>query len=452
MPNIDSEEYEVLLQFLYMAPIGLAQIRASGEISMLNPLCAQLLMPLSKDGSLDNLFVALENIAPDLQHRVNAFPNVSGNICDAMHLHINSSLSGKIEMRVLSLNLLKLTEDRLMAVISDVTQSVKRESELRQSQAWIHTLITGVDDYAWVKLSAGGICLEWNPSIERLTGLTNVATQGAVYSIFFPHSSFNAMGAKDRLNEADRVGWSLDEGWCLRADGSRYWGSCLIAPMHEAGCPAESEHAYCLIIRDISERRELNDSLRRSLHTDHLTNIFNRRALFEAATTELQRWRHSSHSLSVVMIDADHFKQVNDRYGHAAGDAVLRHLATALVAAFSSHHTVARLGGEEFVALLPGINQNDATEITRRICQNIELQSVRVGGHVIRYTISAGVSAMENSVGSFDELLQRADAAMYIAKSNGRNQVAIWEPSVSMTLENESPSRHSQLSFPRHGN
>lgn len=429
-PEQDQNDYEALLQFLYIAPIGLAQIGPDGEIVMINALCAQLLMPLSRDGGLNNLFVALEEVAPDLRYRVGDFEASSGMICDAMHLYVDTSRSGRRDAQVLSLSLLKLDQERCMAVLGDATQAVRRERELRQSQAWIHTLVAGLTDYALVPLDDQGRCQEWNAGIERVTGFAPSLVQGASYSIFYPPDAMEAWRATDRLHEADHNGWSFDEGWRQRADGTRYWGSCLIAPMHEAGQPKTSQRSYSLILRDISDRREAAEALRRSLWTDHLTGLSNRRVLFETAELELQRWRRAPRPMSVVMIDADHFKRINDRFGHPVGDAVLRHLATALLTTFGPNSTVARLGGEEFVALMPSTGTDDAAAAALRLCRAVAAQSVQVVDYTIAYTVSAGVATMDAGLANVEALLERADIAVYAAKAAGRNRVTCWAPSL----------------------
>lgn len=434
MLQADQEEYEALVQFLYMAPTGLAQLQADGEIVMVNPLCAQLLMPLSRDGGLVNLFVALEDVAPDLRHRADRFTGPSGSICDGLQLHVDTFRSGRKETQVLSLSLFKLDATRLMAVLNDVTQAVRRERELKLSQAWIQTLVSELNDYAMVALDEAGRCQTWSPNIEQVTGFEQFATQGQNCAMFYPPDGISAQRVLDRLQEADSGGWSLDEGWRLHADGTRYWGSCLIVPLplplplSEPTNSLPGKKAYSLIIRDISDRRAAYDARQRLMFCDHLTGLSNRRALFEAAELELQRWSRTPRPLSMVMIDVDHFKQVNDRYGHAAGDAVLRHLAAALVATFNPMATLARLGGEEFVALLPGSSVQAAVEAAERLRRTIEDQRVQVGEQSISYAISAGVAGMQADVIDVDALLHRADSAMYTAKAHGRNCTNCWEP------------------------
>jgi diguanylate cyclase (GGDEF)-like protein/PAS domain S-box-containing protein len=430
-------EYEALVQFLYMAPIGLLQARLDGEILMVNPLCAQLLMPLSRDGDLNNLYAALEGVAPDLRSRVQAFEAPHGMVCEGWQLRVAADPLHRAGRRILALTLLKLDEQRLMAVLGDVTDSVQRERALRQSQAWINTLVTGLTDYALLTLDDQGRARDWNASVERVTGRKAAATIGQLYSVFYPPDALDATGAVDRLFEADRSGWSLDEGWRQRADGSRFWGSCLVAPLHAADEVLPEDRAYSLVIRDVSDRREATEALRRSVACDHLTGLANRRALFEASERELERWRRAPRPLSMVLVDADHFKRINDTFGHATGDAVLRHLAEGLSATFRAMDVVARLGGEEFVVLLPGCDEDAATAVAERLCERIAAQPVVVDGARVHCTVSIGVASMDEDVAGVEELIERADKAMYAAKAAGRNRVERWQAGMRLATRPE---------------
>jgi diguanylate cyclase (GGDEF)-like protein len=225
------------------------------------------------------------------------------------------------------------------------------------------------------------------------------------------------------LHEADSSGWSLDEGWRQHADGTRYWGSCLVVPSYATSESLVGKSSYNLIICDISNQQEAYDARQHLLSRDHLTGLSNRRALYEAAELEFQRWNRVPRPLSVAMIDIDHFKQVNDRYGHAAGDEVLRHLTAAMVANFGPMDTIARMGGEEFVALMPGRTVQAATETIECLRLTVETHPVEMGEHSIHYTISAGVAGMDAGLEDVNALLHRADTVMYDAKKNGRNCV-----------------------------
>jgi diguanylate cyclase (GGDEF)-like protein/PAS domain S-box-containing protein len=431
------EELEALIQFMYLAPVGLAQIAPDGEIAMANPLSAQLLLPLSRNGELTNLFDALEDVAPELRHQVARFKPASGLVCEAVHMQLSAGVRGKSDPKMLALTLLKLDTARLMAVLTDVTQQVKREKLLRQNEAWFHAIFTGITDYALVSLDRLGRVDAWNESIGRVTGFDRDAVVGQPYSVFYPAEAITQERLLDRLHEAGENGWSLDEGWRAKADGSRYWGSALISPLHErpgavvreSEFPAgDDEPCYCLVIRDITDKREASEQLRLTQGCDHLTGIANRRTFFEAAEIEMARWRRQPRPLSLLLLDADHFKAINDQHGHPAGDAVLRDLAATLSAGFREVDVVARVGGEEFAVLLPSTGLEGAVAVANRLLAAVAARSVEVDGVRIPYCVSGGVATMDDSVSGLDALMKRADEALYAAKHAGRNRIARWLP------------------------
>lgn len=436
MSNIQ-EEYEALIEFLYLAPVGLIQTTGDGSVVLINPLSAQLLMPLTRDGSLDNLFEVLADVAPDLRHQASSFDRLSGPICEGSHIHVNAGLGGKAEAQILSLSLYKLDASRLMAVLSDVTLQVKRERLIRQNEIWFNAVAAGVTDYALVSLNSAGLVCDWNSSISNLTGMTQQDVLGKPYSLFSPTDATTPEQVMDRLREADSGGWSLDEGWRLKADGGRFWGSILIAPLRNQ-TPVNGgltdvrgdgiEPAYCLIMRDITERREAGEQHRQATSCDHLTGIANRRAFFEAAERELARRKQLPRALSLVLFDADHFKGVNDTHGHPAGDAVLCHLAKLLTATFRQVDVVARVGGEEFAVLLPSADLHNALNIANRLRENVAAQVLEIDGAKIRFTVSGGVATMDDNVSGLDELMKLADKALYKAKSAGRNRIEAHSP------------------------
>ncbi|WP_394788088.1 diguanylate cyclase [Rhodoferax sp.] len=427
-----ASEYEALLQFLYLAPVGLAQTTLTGEIVMINPLSARLLMPLSRDGNLANLFTALEPVAPELRKLVGDFAAPSGQVCDALRMQVNAGIPGKSEPQMLAITLLKLDALRLMAVIKDVTLEAQRERQLKQNEAWFNAILTGITDYALVSLDAQGCVVEWNASIGRVTGFSADAVLGQPFSIFYPADAITPDRLRDRLREADDNGWSLDDGWRIKADGQRFWGSAMVAPLRErtelsasatAPAPHPGEPAYCLVIRDISDKREANERLRQATACDHLTGIANRRAFFEAANLELERASRSPRQTSLILFDVDFFKQVNDSYGHPAGDAVLRQLATLLTATFRQVDVVARVGGEEFAVLLPSTSLEAATAVANRLREAVAAQTVQVDGTAIHYTLSGGVATLSDPANGLDALMKQADRALYAAKAAGRNRI-----------------------------
>jgi len=429
-----AQEHEALLQFLYMAPVGLVQLAADGAIQMLNPVSAQLLMPLSPDGGLTNLFEALAPVAPDLRHLCATFAAPQGTICDAVRLYVHADeRSGGPQ--VMSLSMLKLNADRLMAVLADVTVQDRRERQLRKTDAWLNAIMTNITDYALVCLDRQGRVESWNESIERVTGYASAAIKGQHYARFYPDGATTEAQQLDRLREADENGWTLDEGLRLRADGTEFWGSAMISPLPvradettPPAPPADDEPAYCMIIRDISDRRDASESLRKAAYSDHLTGLSNRRAFFEAADLELARRKKALRPVALIVIDADHFKAINDRHGHPAGDAVLSHLARTMRSVCRQVDVLARIGGEEFAIILPSVALDDALAIAERLRAEVECTPATYEQQPITYSISIGVAVMDDTLDGFDGLIKRADQALYAAKRRGRNQVACWEP------------------------
>jgi diguanylate cyclase (GGDEF)-like protein/PAS domain S-box-containing protein len=424
-------EHEALLQFLYLAPVGLVQTSLSGDVELINPLSAHLLMPISMNGGLSNLFVILESVAPELRHLSASFGPTSGTICEGFRIQLSAGIRGSQDPKILGLTLIKLNANRLMAVLTDMTQIIAQERQIKHSAAWVNAVTTDVADYALMNLDREGRIERWNSSIGRVTGFAAGDVRDQDFSMFYPDGSISPERLVDYLKEADEDGWSLDEGWRIKADGSTFWGSSMIVPVGDVNnaaaiSPLEQDRQdYAFILRDITDRHMGAAAYLKAMLSDYLTGLSNRRAFFEAADLELKRWHRQPRPLSIVVIDADFFKKVNDTYGHAAGDHVLQNLALVLKESVRVIDTVARIGGEEFAVMLPSTNIEGALNMAERFRQRVANQRVCMDGTDIRYTVSIGISAMDESVTGFDDLLQRADKALYDAKRAGRNRIEV---------------------------
>jgi diguanylate cyclase (GGDEF)-like protein len=166
------------------------------------------------------------------------------------------------------------------------------------------------------------------------------------------------------------------------------------------------------------------DVLRRAEHnaiTDPLTGLGNRRWMEEMFEREIKRLHHAGAAACLLMIDIDQFKQFNDSYGHTAGDRVISSVAGALREQLRPTDLIARFGGDEYAALLPGINLGQGLDTAERL--RLKVMSLSPTGLAMPISVSIGISEVGNS-DAFDAALQRADAAMYAAKENGRNCVA----------------------------
>jgi predicted adenylyl cyclase CyaB len=175
---------------------------------------------------------------------------------------------------------------------------------------------------------------------------------------------------------------------------------------------------------DVEDRLvAVNQALQIQALNDPLTGIFNRRAILERLDVELDRARREDQLLSVAVADIDLFKQVNDTYGHAAGDAVLRQLVERLGAALRSYDTLGRIGGEEFMVILPGAPRAEVHVVPERLRSAVERAPMHFDELEIPVTISIGVATAMYADIRRDVLVRLADDALYLAKRNGRNRV-----------------------------
>ncbi|QDL55716.1 GGDEF domain-containing protein [Rhodoferax aquaticus] len=173
-----------------------------------------------------------------------------------------------------------------------------------------------------------------------------------------------------------------------------------------------------------AELQDKQRELQRLTRTDGLTNLFNRKTFVELTQQELQRAQRQNSSTAILVMDLDYFKKVNDTWGHPAGDAVLKHAATLASSAVRSTDLVARLGGEEFIVLLPSTSIDAARRLAEKIRAKIEAHPAQWSGQRIPVTVSigsAGCTAAEKL--DFDALYYNADKALYLAKQRGRNRV-----------------------------
>ncbi len=168
---------------------------------------------------------------------------------------------------------------------------------------------------------------------------------------------------------------------------------------------------------------EYYDQLYQFSIRDGLTGLYNRKSFDDKLESEFSRCKRYGHSMSLAMIDLDHFKQVNDTFGHLAGDAVLTNLAKLFGRYFRSVDFIARYGGEEFVVILPETPLTGAVLTCERIRMAVAKNEVYVNQHTIRITISAGIAEYSPEMKSPEDIIAAADIKLYEAKNNGRNRV-----------------------------
>ncbi|MBF5095341.1 diguanylate cyclase [Azospirillum sp. INR13] len=216
----------------------------------------------------------------------------------------------------------------------------------------------------------------------------------------------------------------------LTADGREFPAEVSIAKLHHA-----RGLLFTAVIRDVSERMRVESELRRMATTDPLTGLNNRRRFMELAEVEMARLRRYGRPVSVLMLDIDRFKAINDTHGHAVGDRALVRLAEVCRAELRDTDHVGRVGGEEFAIILPETPLESATEVAERLRHRLSMADVALqpGGHsggqssggTLRMTVSIGVAICGDEDASIERALGRADRALYEAKSLGRNRVVV---------------------------
>ncbi len=428
------DQLNELLQFLYACPVGLIELAADGEIRLINPLAMQLLLPIAQNGIVVNLFRVLETYAPELRNIVAAFSGMWGIVCEGKRIFVHpGGKYGSADPLVLACTLVRIDCQRFMAALTDVSKQVMQEQRLRQAETWFATLLDSVNDYAVISLDRNGFIDGVSAAAARQTGLSRDAMMNLSLDALDLQPRSTASSAARQIAIAQRDGWHLDEGWRTRPDGERYWCQRLVAARSEDECSNPRViTGYTVILRDVTQRASDIQRLKEMLTTDHLTGASNRAHFFEAAEHARLACNAQGQPLAVVAVDIDRFKRINDTYGHAAGDAALRAVSAACRALLRPDDLFARLGGEEFVVLLPSMDLDSAVGLAERLRVAVKAITVQVGDVYFGLTASFGCAAMTDHVTAITELLTAADALLYTAKRNGRNRVEPSLPSVAV--------------------
>lgn len=301
----------------------------------------------------------------------------------------------------------------------DITARKHAEEELRLLQRALEFSANGV-----VITDAAARIVYVNPAFTRLTGYTPQESLGQNPRIIKSgkHSAeFYAEMWKVLLNGEVWHGELINR----KKDGSLYWERQTIAPIKDGR--GRISH-YVAIKEDITNRKNAEQEMERLASTDHLTGLANRRHFFHHAEAFFDFSRHPSANLSALMVDIDHFKTINDRYGHAVGDEVLCEIAKRLQQNLRPNDLIGRYGGEEFSIILPRTDCHTAQSIAERLRLAVGSQPVSTSRGAIPVTASFGIACLDTTTLSLDELLNRADQALYAAKNSGRNCCKVYQP------------------------
>lgn len=271
-----------------------------------------------------------------------------------------------------------------------------------------------------IVIDQAGTIQEFNAAAEDLFGYTTEEVVGMSVNRLMPAQ--DAAQHNAYLRNASNKAFHLMAGE-RRVMGRRKDGVQFPIEVSVGMATVRNRRFHVGLVRDITERQAFENRLIELATTDSLTGLLNRRAFLESAETAFKLARRHRHPLSAMMIDADHFKRINDSFGHQVGDDVLVELTTICRDFFRTTDTLARFGGEEFIILLPETDIDRAEEVARRLLEKIRAAEVATdGGETVRFTVSIGVAAMSDEDAGIEDLIKRADAALYDAKKEGRDR------------------------------
>lgn len=279
-------------------------------------------------------------------------------------------------------------------------------------------LVKGVKDYAIYMVDRDGTVLNWNEGARRAKGYSEDEIVGRNYDIFYAPDDRAAGIPQQNLETALTQGRVLLEGWRYRKDGSRFWASITIDAIYDDNAELLG---FAKITRDLTEHHNLVSRLEYNATHDALTGLLNRAGFFRRLEAEMAM----QSAITVFAVDLDHFKPINDKYGHAVGDAVLKAVAERLADRLNMDF-VGRLGGDEFVAV-QCIEADPAVMIGIGLAVTKAMRMPIVFGR-LRMTVGAsvGVAYATGNEDNADMLLARADVALYQAKALGRDAACLY--------------------------
>ncbi len=312
----------------------------------------------------------------------------------------------------------------LIGLLHDVTDRVKAEEMLAIKEKQYRLLAENAWDVIWT------IDKEWrftyvSPSIMRLQGYApEEILYRNMFDIVVPDfrpavaKHFRQLLSNGEIGNQERI----CEFQILHKSGIPIWVEVSTNLLHDD----DTVNGLLCVSRDVTERKRMQDELLRLATTDELTGVVNRAQFMKLGNQEMERSLRYGRMFSLLFVDLDYFKRINDTYGHKVGDQTLIWFANSMRAMLRDFDVLGRLGGDEFAILLPETNARDAFQIGERLRKALTADSLPVGDNEnIAITVSIGVAAREENDLLFDELLKKADAALYKAKRLGRNCVQI---------------------------
>ena len=421
-----ADALEELQQFLYLVPVAVVKLGSQGEVQMMTPQAVKLLQDLDLDcGLLDGPGI-MEALSPGLASEWRAHADDLGEICPARHV----ALAIDRDQRHLVLRVVRTDPRCTMLTLEDVTETVQQQQEIARQRQRLGVVMEHIEGYCVVMLDLAGRIQEWNPSIGRMFGQSRSSLVGqSVDRLLEPvvADDRRALVFGDVAATVARQGVMRREAHLRGPKGESFWADVVVTPTVEGDGDIDG---HVVVIRDVTEQHLAREKLLSDAMTDPLTGLANRRGLEHLVQAWLDNSGGLARASSWIMADVDHFKRVNDTYGHEVGDQVLKRMAQILQGAARADDVVARLGGEEFLVFLPGVALKDAMQAAERMRAGVAGATMQSQDGAFRITSSFGVA--ENPAGiAWPAVVARCDQALYAAKREGRNRV---EPALAVEV------------------
>jgi diguanylate cyclase (GGDEF)-like protein/PAS domain S-box-containing protein len=306
------------------------------------------------------------------------------------------------------------------AFVRDISEQKALERRLREQSNYLTTILNSEPECVKV-LATDGSLLDMNHAGLKLLELESIAEAREYGLMNFILPEFK-LPLQQLYHQVFQGKTGTLEFMLQGKYGRQRWVDSHAAPLYDETGKVK---ALVAVTRDITERVKLQKDLEDQARKDFLTGLPNRRYFLVLAEQELAHALRYSKPLSILMMDIDFFKSINDRYGHKTGDLVLQKLAIVCTATLRDVDVIGRMGGEEFAILLPETPGTYALDVAERIRCALENTEVIAEQYPapLKFTVSIGVATLHNREMTVDTLLQDADAALYDAKNSGRNKV-----------------------------
>lgn len=303
----------------------------------------------------------------------------------------------------------------MLGISHDITAKKRLEDKVRQQKELLDAVLDNIPGLVYMK-GANRRFLYANQHLAKMFGRPVDQIVGRLDSELMPPDVADAFWQKDLHMLATGEHYAGRESMFDATGQLRQFWSVVVPWSGFDGMPA-----LIGLITDITELQRLKDELQRQVHTDSLTGVANRRSFFERAEHEFAHSRRHGAPLSLIAVDVDHFKQINDEHGHPVGDLVLQGFVQCCLDQLRAQALCARTGGEEFCILLPGVPADAAQAIAERIRTAVAAACLSPEHPALRVTASFGVTGLGPADPHFGAVYSRADRALYTAKQQGRN-------------------------------